>query len=267
MKDREQQEEARLAKLIRAGMGSEVRPTAPQRAQAWQRLQATWRAEQQPAQQQRPVAAAEMGRATHIFPDQPVNHRVGPELRENGNQTRYQRSTFMSLLMKNRWGFGLSAFAAAAAVMGIIALSTPKAQAKAAEVMAKGAQAVAKLTTIHLRGQLRTLPADNFSYIDPNSDFHPIELWKQFGPELKWRVEKPGRVVLMDGQSTVHYIKPGNQGVKLPHPATSAFDTDWLHRIANLSQTISNELRRLKRKAGSSTWWKEPALMAALRPL
>ena len=31
--------------------------------------------------------------------------------------------------------------------------------------------------------------------------------------------------------------------MKLPQRTTSAFDTDWLHRIANLSNTISNELR------------------------
>jgi hypothetical protein len=37
----------------------------------------------------------------------------------------------------------------------------------------KGARAVAKLITIHLRGQLRMLPADNFSYIDANSAFYP----------------------------------------------------------------------------------------------
>ena len=29
----------------------------------------------------------------------------------------------------------------------------------------------------------------------------------------------------------------------MPQRTTSAFDTDWLHRIANLSNTISNELR------------------------
>ena len=77
----------------------------------------------------------------------------------------------------------------------------------------------------------------------PNSDFYPIELWKQFEPELKWRVEKPGRVVVMDGQQTVLYIKTANEAVKFLQPSPSAFDTDWLHRIANLSNTISNELR------------------------
>jgi len=149
----------------------------------------------------------------------------------------------MSLFLKNRWGFGLGAAASAAAIILIIALAAPHAQAKAVEVLAKGAQAVANLTTVHLRGQLRTLPADNFSYIDAARDFYPIELWEQFEPTLKWRVEKPGRVAVMDGQQTVLYIKTANEAFKVAQPAASAFDTDWLHRIANLSTTISNELR------------------------
>jgi hypothetical protein len=158
-------------------------------------------------------------------------------------QIKPERTTIMSLLMKNRWGFGLGAAASAAAVILIIALAAPKAQAKAADVMARGARAVAKLTSIHLRGQLRTLPNDNFSNIDADSPFATIELWKQFEPEAKWRVEKPGRVAVMDGQQTILFIKPGKVGVKFPQASPSAFDTDWLHRIANLSNTINNDLR------------------------
>jgi hypothetical protein len=167
---------------------------------------------------------------------EPVMRRV------RGVQAEPERNTLMSLLLKNRWGFGLGAAAVAAAVLLIILSVTPNAQARAAEVMAKGARAVARLSSIHLRGQLRTLPADNFSYIDPAHDFVTIELWKQFEPQLKWRAEKPGRVAVMDGQSTVLYIKPANSGLKLPQPSPSAFDTTWLHKIANLSSTITNEL-------------------------
>ena len=102
---------------------------------------------------------------------------------------------------------------------------------------------MAKLTTVHMRGQLRAPPADNFSLILSQADLTPIELWKQFEPDLKWRVEKPGRVAVMDGQSTVMYIKPANWAMKFPQRTQSAFDTEWLHRIANLSVTITNELQ------------------------
>jgi hypothetical protein len=158
-------------------------------------------------------------------------------------QIEPERTTLMSLLFKSRWGFGLGAAATAAAVILIMALAVPKVQAKAADVMAKGARAMANLTSVHLRGQLRTRAGDNMSYIDADEDFYPIELWKQLVPEAKWRVEKPGRVCLMDGQQTILYLKDAKIGNKFAGASRSAFDTDWLHRIANLSNTISNELR------------------------
>ena len=189
--------------------------------------------------QQRLVAHGQA--AADVSLVQPVMRRVLHE------QTEQKRNPIMSKLF-TRWGLGLTAAAGAAAIILIVVLALPKAQATAAEVMAKGAQAVAKLTSIHLRGQVRTPPAENFGYPDPASDFVTIELWKQFEPDLKWRVEKPERVAVMDGQSTVLYIKPANMGMRVPHPSSSAFDTDWLQRIANLSNTISNELNNAQAK-------------------
>ena len=167
---------------------------------------------------------------------------VNPVMRRvHAMQTERERNSIMTKLF-TRWGFGLGAAAGAAAIILIAFLVFPKSQATAAEVMTKGAQAVAKLTSIHLRGQLRTLPADNFGSINPDSEFCTIELWNQFEPELKWRVEKPGRVAVMDGQSIVMLIKTANLAVKAPKPKKSALDTDWLQQIANLSNTITNEL-------------------------
>lgn len=150
--------------------------------------------------------------------------------------------TIMSILIR-RWRIGLGALAGAAAIiLGILVVSSPKAQATAAQIMTNGAKAMAKLGSVHLRGQLRTLPQDNFGYVSAECQFHPIELWKQWEPELKWRVEKPGRVAVMDGQSTLLYIRTANTGMKVPQPSPSAFDTEWLQRIAKLSDTLTNEL-------------------------
>src|SRR3972149_2270141 len=74
---------------------------------------------------------------------------------------------------------------------------------QAAEVLAQGAKAVPKISSIHIKGRMRTLPFDNFSNINPQGDFVPIELWKQFGENTKWRAEKPGRVAVMDGDFTI----------------------------------------------------------------
>jgi hypothetical protein len=229
MNEKNHRDENDVERLIRAGFDNAARPGPAAREQAWNRVKAAWQAEQ--------GAAARTASANSATPGN------GNEQSESQNNIKHERNTLMNLFSRNRWGFGLGATAGAAAVIMIIALTTPKAHATAAQIMAKGAQAVAKLTSIHLRGQLRTLPADNFSYINADQDFYPIELWKQLEPDLKWKVEKPGRVAVMDGHSTLLYIKSGKMAVKLDKPSTSAFDTDWLHRIANLSHTISNELR------------------------
>ena len=182
-------------------------------------------------------------------------------------QFKPERETIMSKILKHRWGFGLGAAAGTAAILLIILLASPKAQAKAAEVMTKGAQAVAKLTSIHLRGQLRTYPQDNFSSINSDCEFCTIELWKQFVPELKWRAEKPGRVAVMDGQSTVLYFKDANSGAKFPHPSPSAFDTEWLHQIAYLSNTISNELHNAQAKGWKLDTSEETAADARVKSI
>jgi hypothetical protein len=167
-----------------------------------------------------------------------------PSVMRRVQQQQKEKETIMSKILRHRWGFGLgAAIGAAAAMVLLLVLSTPNAHARAEEILARGARAVAKITSIHLRGQLRTYPQDNFGGINPDIPFCSIELWKQWSPELKWRIEKPERVSLMDGQCTLMLIKPGSMGVKFPRATPSAFDTEWLHRIANLSNAITNELK------------------------
>ena len=156
-----------------------------------------------------------------------------------------ERNTIMSIVLKHRWGLGLGATAGVVAVILLALVSTPKIQAAAAEALTKGAEAAARLTTIHIRGQLRTAPRDNFSAINPDLDFVTVELWKQLEPELKWRVDKPGRSAVMDGQSTVLFIKP-DFATKVGRPSSSAFDTQWLHEMADVSGTLNNELSASK---------------------
>jgi hypothetical protein len=156
-----------------------------------------------------------------------------------------ERETIMSLFLKHRWGlsFGAAACLIFLVILGVI--NTSKVQAAAADVLTKGAVMAQNLSTIHLRGQLRTEPSDNFSYIDSKLDFFPVELWKQFGPEPKWRVEKPGRTAVMDGDSTTLFIKP-DYAYKVG-PSSSAFDTQWLHEIADLSNLLIGEVHASKR--------------------
>ena len=97
-------------------------------------------------------------------------------------KAEHERTSIMSIL-RTRWGIGLgAALGVAGAVVVILALTTPKALAKAEDVMNRGARAMAKLTSIHLRGQMRTLPADNFSMIGRSTTWSPSNSGRNSAP-------------------------------------------------------------------------------------
>src|SRR5690242_17120019 len=79
----------------------------------------------------------------------------------------------------------------------------------------------------------------------PDQEFVTIEFWEEIEPDLKWRVDKPGRTAVMDGQSTLLYVKP-DYAYQFPQPSTGAFDTQWLHEFANLNRTLNKELSAIK---------------------
>jgi hypothetical protein len=175
----------------------------------------------------------------------PVMERIRRQESEEQRQEPEEES-FLNRLLNWRWSFGMGTMATAAVLILFALLGTPNVQMAAAEIMTRGAEAVAKLRNIHLRGMLRTNPADNFSAIAPEEKFVAIELWKEFEPVLKWRVEKPGRVAVMNGSETMLFIRP-DFASKFPSPSNSAFDTQWLHEIANLSQLLNDEIKTFRK--------------------
>ncbi|MFZ2960709.1 MAG: zf-HC2 domain-containing protein [Candidatus Ozemobacteraceae bacterium] len=66
-----------------------------------------------------------------------------------------ERSTFMSKLLKWRWSLGMGAMATAAVMILFAIFATPSVQVAGAEILARGANAVEKLFSIHLRGKFR----------------------------------------------------------------------------------------------------------------
>ena len=225
----EQEREQALARLIRAASAPAARPNPAVRRQTLERLQSELRAPHQTAQ-----TAAAQQRASSFKTDR---------FQRQQENTIIRKETIMNKLFRN-WGWGLGAIAGATAVMLIVLAPSPKAYGKAISVMSNGVRAVARLTSVHMHGRLRTNPRENFSAIIPDADFVSLELWKQFSPDLKWRVELPGRVAVMDGQSTVLFIKP-DFATKVG-PSQSAFDTQLYHEIANISGALEREIAAIK---------------------
>jgi outer membrane lipoprotein-sorting protein len=189
--------------------------------------------------QQRLITRSE--RAAGVSLVEPVMRRV------LHNRTEKERKKAMFKLF-SRWGIGAAAAVAVLAL--VVILVTPGGQANAAEVLSRGVKAVASLSSIHITCKLRTLPADNFSLIMPDQDFVPVEVWKQFD-DPKWRIDKPGRMAVMDGHSTILYIRDANTGMKIDRPSPSAFDTDWLHEVANISQVLTSEIHAAESRKNS----------------
>jgi outer membrane lipoprotein-sorting protein len=99
---------------------------------------------------------------------------------------------------------------AAALTISFLVKSTPT--ASAAEILYQAAAAMDGLTSFHIKVQMRTPPNDNFNTIGLDYDFTPIDFWKQATDDEwgKWRLEEPGRIVVMNGQESTMLMKNSN---------------------------------------------------------
>ena len=147
----------------------------------------------------------------------------------------------------------ITKFAAAAVIIVAIAFtvhfmnkSMPTASAE--EVLAMATKAVSNLRSVYIKAEIRTIPNDNFELIRLNYDFVTNEMWKQFDgtPQGKWRIEKPGRVVVMDGTSSLLLIRPN-------HAAKGGINTGfvgWLKPLLDVDKVLDSEIK-LAQKQGS----------------
>jgi len=134
-----------------------------------------------------------------------------------------------------------------AAVLTVSIFNKTIPTASAAEVLQEAIEAVSDLWSVHMKTRMRTLPADNFSLIGLNYDFVPIEMWKRTSENglVQWRVEKPGRVLLMDGQNTTMLIRP-NRGVLSEKPLPLGCYDSWSGRLLNVTELLDSELQNAK---------------------
>jgi len=124
--------------------------------------------------------------------------------------------------------------------------SVPAASA-ATQVLEDAIKAVSDIWSVHMKARMRTLPSENFSFIGLEYDFVPIEMWKRTDPNglVQWRVEKPGRVLLMDGKSTLMLIRP-NYGVLYKRPLPQGCFDSWSGRLLNVNDLLDSELQNAK---------------------
>jgi outer membrane lipoprotein-sorting protein len=122
----------------------------------------------------------------------------------------------------------------------LLVKSTPT--ASAAVILQQAAEAMEKLKSFHIKVEMRTLPGDNFSLIRLDLDFVPIDFWKQFTNELwgKWRLEEPGRVVVMDGRLSSMFYKYLNTVHEVEDPDPERY---WTECLVELDKVMVREAR------------------------
>jgi hypothetical protein len=191
--------------------------------------------------------------------DAKVNQAIDNALAERKRIESAYGPSIGRIIMKNP----ITKLAAAAMIFTVIIISAtlwnkkiptviPTASASAVEVLTDAAKAVENVQSIHIKAQMRTLPRDNMGMIGLEFDFVPIEMWKKTNDAgiVLWRIEKPGRVVVTDGNSTIMLIKP-NYVVKGdgPYPI-GCFDT-WYGHLMNVDKIIDNALKNTMNQSGS----------------
>lgn len=98
--------------------------------------------------------------------------------------------------------------------LGMVALRESTPTASAAVVFQQAADAMGQLTSFHVRVEMRTSSNGNFSTISLDDDFVPIDFWRLYTDTPAgnvWRLEEPGRVVVMDGQRSTELVKSINR--------------------------------------------------------
>lgn len=119
------------------------------------------------------------------------------------------------------------------------------------ETFAQAAESTIGLKSVHIKANMRTPKGDNFALTGPNYDFAPVEIWTVAGETPKWRAQKPGRWVVMDGHSTTMLTDPGvgqPMAVRFPQPVTGI--VEWLAPLLNINTLMSYE-KSLAEKQGS----------------
>jgi hypothetical protein len=134
-----------------------------------------------------------------------------------------------------------------AVAMVALVLFMPRTQSPAMSLLAQSAEAMSNLQSVHIVARMRTMPQDNFELIGPQYEWVPVEIWKQFGDTPKWRVEKPNRVAVMDGASSVMLI----QSMEVVRGGRYPGFLDWLNGLLDTGTIMDRELAAAR--AGQST--------------
>jgi hypothetical protein len=110
--------------------------------------------------------------------------------------------------------------------------------AKAMTLLNNSIEAILNIKTMFISFQVRSVPGENLDLIDTKGDFIDYKLWKQFTPTVKWRIEKPGMIVAMDGQKQFRFMEKTGIGIV---GSTEAGFVDWMKILLDPEKILKAE--------------------------
>ena len=148
------------------------------------------------------------------------------------------------IIMKNSFKFTAAAIIVAAAFLSLTVWDKGVPDVMANELLTSAIEAVQDTHSIYIKARMRTLPQDNFMYLNLDLDFVPIEMWKKqcHDGQLRVRVDKPRRQVAFDN-TMVTMIINRNYVCKGRHCGSyGSYDSRWLSRLLWVEDLLKNEL-------------------------
>jgi len=127
---------------------------------------------------------------------------------------------------------------------GLVYVTTLKNPSLAAGILlGQSIRAINSLKSVYMVFSVRTGANENFETIEPASGFIDVRVWKVFGNEPRWRFEKPGRTVIMNGQS--QYLINEAGGYILKGSPMAGF-VGWMRLFLEPTGILKSELEYAK---------------------
>ena len=134
---------------------------------------------------------------------------------------------------------------------GILYLTTFRNPVQAAgSLLEKSIRAMISLKSVCMVFAVRTNANENFESIDTKAGLVDFKVWKEFGQEPKWRFDRPGRTIIMDGQSQYQFNQTG--GYILKGTPKAGF-IGWMKLFLEPTKILESELAYAKDHPSSCT--------------
>jgi hypothetical protein len=159
--------------------------------------------------------AAELTPKSEIHASENLKRNVMNQI-NNTSETIVQPKGRLLTLFSNRWIKVAGIAAMLLLAFALITLFKPQilnSQAYAAQTLIdKSVAALTDIKSMVMHFKVRAIPGDNFDILDTKGDFIEHSLWKTFTQPEKWKMEKPGLTVVMDGNKQYKYMEKAGIG-------------------------------------------------------